>query len=412
MRTLSLLVLWSTFLGSAAVAAPVRARDLGVPFDGRPGRFNAITDVPGVLVGHTTLISGKSSRAVRARPVVRTGVTAILPRGKRYDPVLAGWFSMNGDGEMTGTTRIDATGCMDGPVCITNTLSVGAVHQGVVRWLNKHRLYDHVEGLEAVPVVAETWDAWMNDMAGQHVKARHVFGALDRAKSGPVAEGSVGGGTGMKAFSFKAGIGTSSRVLGKRDGGYTVGVILQANFGARRDLTVAGVPVGRKLNDLWPIINERPKETKHNEDRGSCIVVVATDAPLLPHQLKAMAKRVAIGLARTGNTAHYDSGEIFLALSTANPHTQTTKRVTRLEALPNCRLDALYEATIQATEEAIINSLVAAKTMDGVNGNRFYAIPHDRLQSILDHHHRLVRAQAARLAATQRAPRATGAHAP
>jgi D-aminopeptidase len=380
---------WLSLANAKPAPAPARARSLGIPFDGKPGRYNAITDVPGVLVGHSTIKSGKGA-LVPGKGPVRTGVTAILPQGKKYAPVTAGWYTLNGEGEMTGTARIDNMGCVDTPICITDTLDIGEVHKNVVRWIRDNRLYDTKYPLEAVPVVAETWAADLSDMSGLHVKPRHVFAALNGAKSGPVAEGSVGGGTGMRAFQFKAGIGTSSRLLSKKEGGYTVGVLVQANFGSRKDLVVAGAPVGKELQNVArPIVNDKPKKTIHNVDQGSCIVVIATDAPLDSNQLKALATRGSLGMARTGNPAHYDSGEFFLAFSTANPKAHTATRAYTRKALPQSKLDPLYRAVMEATEEAIINSLVAGKTMSGINGNTFFGIPHDKLKDALSKYNRL-----------------------
>jgi L-aminopeptidase/D-esterase-like protein len=354
-----------------------RARDLGVPFDGTPGPLNAITDVRGVEVGHTTLISGAGKLQVGQGPV-RTGVTAVLPRGKpSNDPVFAGWFSLNGNGEMTGTTWIEESGFLEGPVMITNTSSVGVVRDAVLAWQQKQA----GKTLQpwGLPVVAETWDGWLNDTAGFHVKPEHVFAALDSAKAGPVAEGNVGGGTGMVCFEFKGGIGTASRKLGERQGGYTVGVLVQTNFGSRPQLRVAGVPVGEEISDGA----FRPRET------GSIIIVVATDAPLLPNQLKRLARRAAMGLARTGSTAGNGSGDIFIAFSTANPNVATAESVTQLTMLPNERMNPLFNATVQATEEAIINALVAAETMTGIDDHKVIALPHDRLQAVLRKYNRL-----------------------
>jgi L-aminopeptidase/D-esterase-like protein len=367
----------------------IRARSLGIPFEGKPGTHNAITDVPGVLVGHSTIRSGKGA-LVPGKGPVRTGVTAILPRGKKFAPVTAGWFALNGEGEMTGTARIDNMGCLDTPICITDTLAIGEVHKTMVRWIRDNGLYDRRDPLEAVPLVAETWSADLNDMAGLHVKPRHVIAALDGAKGGPVAEGAVGGGTGMRAFQFKAGIGTSSRVLSKKQGGYKVGVLVQANFGDRQDLLVAGAPVGKELQRVALPIVHRPKKTIHNKDQGSCVVVVATDAPLQPHQLKALAMRASLGMARTGNPAHWDSGEFFLAFSTANPRAHVAAQAHKLDALPQSKMDPICRAAMEATEEAIINSLVAAKTTDGVNGNVFFGIPHDKLKEALAKYNRLL----------------------
>ncbi len=354
-----------------------RARDLGVPFDGTPGARNAITDVAGVEVGHTTLIAGAGKLQVGQGPV-RTGVTALHPRGKgSNDPVFAGWFSLNGNGEMTGTTWIEESGFLESPVMITNTSSVGVVRDAVLAW----QLKRGGQTLQAwgLPVVAETYDGWLNDINGFHVKPEHAWAALDHASAGPVAEGNVGGGTGMICFEFKGGIGTASRKLGARQGAYTVGVLVQSNFGLRQQLRIAGAPVGEEITDGA----FRPRET------GSIIIVVATDAPLLAHQLKRLARRAALGLARTGSVAGNGSGDIFLAFSTANPNASAATGVAQLAMLPNERMGALFEATVQATEEAIINALVAAETMTGVDDHKVIALPHDRLREVLKKYNRL-----------------------
>jgi L-aminopeptidase/D-esterase-like protein len=370
----------------SAVPQKARARDLGIPFDGVPGRFNAITDVKGVEIGHTTLISGEGKLVVGKGPI-RTGVTAILPRGRKYDRVFAGWFSLNGNGELTGTTWVEESGFFEGPITITNTHSVGIVRDSVIGWQYENKFYDPVEGLAALPVVGETYDGYLNDMCGFHVKKEHVFAALNNAASGPVAEGGVGGGTGMICHQFKGGIGTSSRVLSQDDGGYTVGVLVQANHGKRKTLMFAGVPVGKEITDLMPIIHEDDPPKKD----GSIIVIVATDAPLVPHQLKRLAKHVPMGIARVGGMALDSSGEIFLAFSTANPGIYAAKGVARAEMLPNEKMDPLFEATVLATEEAIVNAMVGAETMVGINGNTAFAIPHDRLKEVLAKCNRLNR---------------------
>jgi D-aminopeptidase len=360
-------------------AAPPRARDLGIPFDGTPGKANAITDVAGVEVGHETLIVGKGKLEVGKGPV-RTGVTAILPRGKgSTDPVFAGWFSLNGNGEMTGTAWIEESGFLEGPVMLTNTHSVGVVRDAVIAWYVRRAEKGKQPWL--LPVVAETFDGFLNDINGFHVKEKHAFAALDSAKGGVVAEGNVGGGTGMRCFGFAGGIGTSSRVLEAKAGGYTVGVLVQANFGSRRQMRIAGVPVGEKLDD-------EAKAAK--PEAGSIIITVATDAPLLPHQLKRVARRASLGLARTGSIAGNGSGDLFLAFSTANRDAAKGDETVKVTALPNGRMDPLFEATVQATEEAIVNALVAAKTMVGRDDNKAEALPHERVREILKKHGRLV----------------------
>jgi L-aminopeptidase/D-esterase-like protein len=367
-------------ISRAEVPGKPRARDLGIPLEGTPGRFNAITDVGGIEVGHTTLIRGEGKLKVGKGPV-RTGVTAILPRGKKgNEPVFAGWFALNGNGEMTGTTWIDESGFLDGPIVLTNTHSVGVARDAVVAWQRK-RGGGHQPW--SMPVVAETWDGYLNDTNGFHVKAKHVFAALGSAKAGRVAEGNVGGGTGMVCFGFKGGIGTASRKLNDRQGGYTVGVLVQANFGGQRQLRIAGVPVGQE-------IAEGTARTKEKET-GSIIVLVATDAPLLPHQLRRLARRAGMGLARTGSVAGNGSGDIFLAFSTANAGAAKRDGVIDLKMLPNERIDALFEATVQATEEAILNALIAAETMTGRDGHKVVALPHDRLKAILKKYNRNVK---------------------
>ncbi|MFQ5629129.1 MAG: P1 family peptidase [bacterium] len=365
-----------------------RARDLGVPFDGTPGPNNAITDVVGVEVGFRTLISGEGKFVVGKGPV-RTGVTAILPRGKKNDPVFAGWYTLNGNGEMTGTTWVEESGFLEGPVMITNTHSVGVVRDAVVEWQYKNKLYDAIfaDIFWSLPVVAETYDGGLNDINGFHVKKEHAFAALNNAKSGPVAEGNVGGGTGMVCHGFKGGTGTASRKLRDRAGGYTVGVLVQANYGGRNSFTVAGVPVGKEITDLRAKFGDVGQNLP--EGVGSIIVVVATDAPLLPHQLKRLARRVPLGIAKVGGMGGNTSGDIFIAFSTANSGAANRRESVKLEMLPNDKITPLFAATIQATEEAILNALVAAETMTGINGNTVYALPHNRLREVLRKYNRL-----------------------
>jgi len=362
-----------------------RARDLQIPFSGTPGPFNAITDVEGVEVGHTTLIRGEGKLQVGEGPV-RTGVTAILPRGKKYDPVFAAWYSLNGNGEMTGTTWIEESGFLEGPVMITNTHSVGVVRDAVVQWGYQNHYFDPLPGAPdvywALPVVAETYDGILNDINGHHVTKEHAFAALNSAQSGPVAEGSVGGGTGMICHAFKCGIGSASRLVETPMGDYTLGVLVQANYGNRAELSIAGVPVGREITDLMP---EDPAGSRGN---GSIIVVVATDAPLLPHQLKRLARRVPMGLARMGSYASNGSGDLFIAFSTANEAAAGREEKQALEMIPNDQMNPLFLATVQATEEAITNALVAGRDMQGINGFRVYGLPHQRLQSILEKYQR------------------------
>src|SRR5262245_36433190 len=366
-----------------------RARDLGIPFDGTPGPLNAITDVAGIEVGFTTLISGEGALKVGVGPV-RTGVTAILPRGKASkDQVFAGWFSQNGNGEMTGTTWIEEAGFLEGPVMITNTHSVGVVRDATIKWAVDHGATSQAWSL---PVVAETWDGSLNDINGFHVKPEHVFTALDSARSGPVAEGNVGGGTGMRCYGFKCGTGTASRKIEARNGGYTVGVLVQANHGTRDLLRVGGIEVGREISPA-PASPARDAALALDAigELGSIIIVVATDAPLLPHQLKRVARRATLGLGRTGSVSSNGSGDIFIAFSTANANAASVTDAASVSMLSNQRIGAVFEATVQATEEAIINALVAAETMVGIDNHRADAIPHDTLRDVLRKYNRLAR---------------------
>lgn len=353
-----------------------RARDLGVPCDGTPGPLNAITDVAGVEVGHATIVAGKGKLEVGVGPV-RTGVTALLPRGRESaEPVFAGWFSLNGNGEMTGTAWIEESGFLEGPVVLTNTTSVGTARDAVCKWWTAR---NRQQQPWVLPVVAETYDGYLNDTHGFHVKEKHVHDALDGARPGPVAEGNVGSGTGMTAFEFMGGIGTASRKLTEKQGGYTLGVLVQANFGRRHQFLVAGVPVGREITEG----TFRPREA------GSIIILVGTDAPLLPHQMKRLARRAALGLARTGSVSGNGSGDLFLAFSSANADAAQATGIPRLAMLPNERMDPLFEATVQATDEAILNALVAARTTIGRDDHQVLALPHDRLREVLKKHNRL-----------------------
>jgi D-aminopeptidase len=373
-----ILVILATTLGSVSQNNR-RARDLGVPFDGAPGANNAITDVKGVEVGHTTLISGEGALKVGVGPV-RTGVTAVLPRGKdSKDAVFAAWFTLNGNGEMTGTTWVEDSGFLEGPVMITNTHSVGVVRDAVIAWKIKHGQPDKEGYWWSLPVVAETWDGYLNDINGFHVKPEDAWHALDTAHSGPVDEGNVGGGTGMVCNEFKGGIGTASRVLSAKEGGYTVGVLVQCNYGRRDQLRIAGVPVGKEI----------PDHTVYESDTGSIIIVVGTDAPLIPTQLKRVARRVALGLGRDGSYSGDGSGDIFLAFSTANPGAVGSEGLHQLSMLPNDSLDPIFLATVQATEEAVVNAMVAAKTMTGVDYHAVVALPHERLREVLKKYNRL-----------------------
>jgi L-aminopeptidase/D-esterase-like protein len=361
-------------------SAALRARALGVPFDGTPGKLNAITDVAGVEVGYATLISGEGKLEVGKGPV-RTGVTAIVPRGHHSlnDPVYAGTFSLNGNGEMTGTAWVEESGFLEGPVVITNTHSVGIARDAVIAWRIAHGAADQTGYWWSLPVVAETWDGWLNDINGFHVKAEDVARALDSAHGGAIEEGSVGGGAGMICYEFKGGTGTASRVLGSKEGGYSVGAIVQANCGRRSQLMIAGVPMGKEIpGSVYP------------KENGSIIIVVATDAPLLPHQLKRLARRASLGLARTGSVSGNGSGDLFLAFSTANPGAADPDQPTHsVETVPNDRMDPIFDATVQAVEEAIVNALVDNRTMIGADSHRVEALPHDKVRELLQKYHRL-----------------------
>lgn len=375
-RVASLLFL-AWLLPAVAAGQEVRARDLGIPFDGIPGPLNAITDVPGVEVGHATLIRGDGP-LVKGEGPVRTGVTAILPRGRHFDPVHAATYALNGNGEMTGIHWIEESGFLETPILITNTFSVGVVRDAALAWMDSTGINPDPDGglWFAQPVVAETYDV-LNDILGQHVTRDDAFRALDSAAGGPVAEGSVGGGTGMIAHGFKGGIGTSSRLTGA---GHTLGVLVQANYGSRERFTVVGVPVGKEITDLRP-----------NYDvlsRGSIIVVVATDAPLLPHQLQRLAERVPLAIGRLGGLGENSSGDIFIAFSTGNPGAWGGGAA--IESLANDRMNDLFEATVEATEEAVLNALVAAETMTGRDGLTVHGLPHGRLREVLRAHGRWI----------------------
>jgi D-aminopeptidase len=362
-----------------------RTRDLGINFPGEPGRLNAITDVGGTLVGHCTLISG-SGRLVTGQGPVRTGVTAVLPRGRNIDPVFAGWYALNGNGEMTGTTWIEESGFLQGPVLITNTSSVGLVRDAVIAYSIRGdaEAQDH-NNHWFLPVVAETFDGPLNDINGFHVKREHVFSALDSAAGGIPAEGNVGGGTGMICHGFKGGIGTSSRIVRIEGEVYTVGALVQANYGEREHLTVGGVPVGLEITDLQPVSGDQ----EEGSGEGSIIVVVATDGPLLPHQLKRLARRVPLGIARVGGFGGNSSGDIFVAYSTANPNAAAAGAAYGVDMLPNKHLTPFFEATALAVEEAIINALIAAETMVGRDDNKVFALPHERLVDVMKKYSRL-----------------------
>jgi L-aminopeptidase/D-esterase-like protein len=372
-----LLPLFVVCVTAFAQTAP-RARALGVPFDGTPGPLDAITDVKAVEVGDTTLIHGEG-KLVEGQGPVRTGVTVVFPRGRAdADPVYAGWFSQNGNGEMTGTTWVEESGFLEGPIGITNTHSVGLVRDSIIAWSVKSgRLAQQPWSL---PVVAETWDGYLNDINGFHVQQADVFSALDTAKAGPVPEGNVGGGTGMVCYGFKGGDGTASRVLSAEAGGYTVGVLVQCNCGRRPQLTIAGVPVG-KLIPAAPA--KATLEPEVRGDVGSIIIVVATDAPLLPGQLKRLARRATMGLARTGSSSGNSSGDIFIAFSTANREAGKEPGPNSVLTVSNERISPLFQATVEATEEAIVNAMVGAQTMTGIDGHTIDALPHDKLKELM-----------------------------
>lgn len=380
-RTLTLLLTGLAVVSAAHAQSRPRARALGVPFDGTPGAFDAITDVKGVEVGDTTLISGEGPLKVGVGPV-RTGVTVVFPRGKADpDPVYAGWFAQNGNGEMTGTTWVEESGFLESPIAITNTHSVGVVRDAMIAWGVKH---GSLQQDWSLPVVAETWDGFLNDINGFHVKPEDVFSAMEKAHGGPVEEGGVGGGTGMVCYGFKGGDGTASRVLSKDQGGYTVGVLVQCNCGRRPQLVIAGVPVGKEIPEGIPYSMFRDGKGGETEgDVGSIIIVVATDAPLLPTQLNGLARRATMGLARTGSTSGNGSGDIFIAFSTANPHADKGPGPNTIQTVSNESISPLFTATVEATEEAIVNALVAGQTMTGVDGHTVIGLPHDELQKVL-----------------------------
>jgi D-aminopeptidase len=359
-----------------------RARDLGVPFEGTPGPLNAIVDVPGVEVGHKTLISGDS---------IRTGVTAVWPRGKKSsDPVFGGYFSQNGNGDMTGTHWLEESGFLDGPVLITNTHSVGVVRDAFLSWLVRNKRAPGTNvfpgGFYTYPIVAETYDGTLNDINGFHVKPEDVTAALEAASAGPLAEGNVGGGTGMVCYGFKGGIGTASRKVTAAQNAYTVGALVQCNCGSRRQLRIGGLPVGQEITTGMPRV---AAVSPYREDVGSIIIVVGTDAPLLPHQVKRLTHRATMGLARTGSSSGNGSGDIFIAFSTGNANAAAAKTAVNVAMLPNDALNGVFEATVQAVEEAIVNAMVGAETMTGMRGNTIYGLPHDQLRDTLKKYNRL-----------------------
>ncbi len=366
-----------------------RARDIGVPFVGTTGAFNAITDVQGIEVGYSTMISGNGKNVVGQGPI-RTGVTAIFPRGKanKFSPVYANWYSLNGNGEMTGTTWVTESGFLETPILITNTNSVGVVRDAVLKWYVDTDWYSGEDWWYTYPVVAETYDGFLNDIYGFHVKEENVLEAIQNASGGKIAEGNVGGGTGMMCLGFKGGTGTSSRVITINDLDYTVGALVQSNFGAKRNLSIAGVPVGRELKDTLNYVFNAPPQSRRQEGDGSIIVVVATDAPLLPHQLKRIAQRIPLGVGIVGGRGSNGSGDIFIAFSTANENAFDREKNAKVETISNDRLTPLFEATVQSVEEAIINAMIAAETMEGINGNTAYALPHDLLIDLLKKYNR------------------------
>ncbi len=381
-----LLICLLVFLNNTIYAQKPRARDIGIPFKGITGKYNAITDVKGVEVGYSTIISG-AGKNIRGKGPVRTGVTAILPRGRNNNPVYANWYSLNGNGEMTGTTWITESGFLETPILITNTNSVGVVRDAVLKWFVRMGWYKE-DFWYTYPVVAETYDGFLNDIYGFHVKESNAFEALDNAKSGSLAEGNVGGGTGMMCLGFKGGTGTASRVVKIKDSSYTVGVLVQSNFGAKQNLTIAGVPIGRELKDTLNY-EFKAAPSYRQEGDGSIIVVVATDAPLLPHQLKRIAARVPLGVGIVGGRGENGSGDIFIAFSTANSTAFQRESFTTVEQLPNDLINPLFDATVQAVEEAIINAMVAAETMEGINGNKAYALPHKLVVDLLKKYGRI-----------------------
>ena len=402
---IALFILLAVMAIPAAAQTRSRGRDLGIPFTGQSGPLNAITDVVGIAVGHVTLIEGEG-KLVPGKGPVRTGVTAILPRPRgNWDPVFAATFNQNGNGDMTGVNWIKESGFLEGPILLTGTHSVGTVRDAAIQW----QLKNGREFIFTYPIVAETFD-FLNDANGEHVKPAHAFQALDRAKPGPVEEGSVGGGTGMGCNGFKGGIGTSSRVLTAVQGGYTVGVLVQCNYGG--DLRILGVPIRPEITDLgtctalpqpltrpWSVgippcpttggVSTGNNEVAEHEGRGSIIVVVATDAPLLPHQLERVARRVSLGLGRLGSFASNSSGDLFLAFSTANPGAAKAEGTPPLVMLPNDRMDPVFRATVDATEEAVVNAMLAAKTMTGADGIRAFGLPGDRVVQALRKYNRM-----------------------
>ena len=383
-------IVFTILLCIQAYGQKPRARDLGVPFSGTTGKFNAITDVKGVEVGYSTLIEGEGENNVGEGPV-RTGVTAIFPRGKakKFSPVYANWYSLNGNGEMTGTTWVTESGFLETPIMITNTNSVGVVRDAVLKWYVDTDWYGGENWWYTYPVVAETYDGFLNDIYGFHVKEENVLEAIKNSSSGKIAEGNVGGGTGMMCLGFKGGTGTASRVLKIKDSTYTIGVLVQSNFGSKKNLSIAGVPVGIELKDTLNYKFNAPPKSRRQEGDGSIIVVLATDAPLLPHQLKRIAQRIPLGIGVVGGRGSNGSGDIFLAFSTANENAFNRDETATVISMPNDKMTPLFEATVQAVEEAIINAMIAAETMEGINSNKAYALPHNLLIKTLKKYNRL-----------------------
>lgn len=372
----------------AIIAQKPRARGLGISFNGTTGKLNSITDVKGVTVGHATIISGKGKNTLGQGPI-RTGVTAIFPSGKKKKPLYANWYSLNGNGEMTGTTWITESGFLETPIMLTNTFSVGAVRQATLKWMVDTSWSDN-DWWWAFPVVAETYDGFLNDIYGFQVQEKNVLEAINNASTN-VEEGNVGGGTGMMSFGFKSGIGTSSRLLKFPDTTYTVGVLVQSNFGDKSRFRVDGVPVGKELKDTLDVEYKAPPQSRRKSGDGSIIVIVATDVPLLPHQLKRITQRVPIGIGKLGGIGANGSGDIFIAFSTANKNAYIREGKTTVETISNDWMNDVFDATIQATEEAVINAMVAAKTMEGINGNKVHALPHKKLVEIMKKYNRINR---------------------
>ena len=374
---------------------PERARDWGIPFTGTPGPLNAITDVPGVLVGQVTLISGEGP-LVKGKGPIRTGVTAILPRGRTFDPVYAGWDTLNGNGDMTGTHWISESGFLEAPVLITNTGNVGIVRDAAWQWMEKHGYYAPFarDYWYAYPVVAETYDGLLNDIDGQHVRPDHVMQALDLAKGGPVMEGAVGGGTGMICHGFKGGTGTSSRRVKSVSGNFMVGVLVQANYGSREGMRIGGLPIGRALREVpLPVIHDIPSTTRPlvrtaipDRETGSIIVIIATDAPLNATQCRRMARRATLGISRMGGVGGNGSGDIFLAFATGNPGAFSLNQITSIKQFPNEEMDPFFAAVGEATEEAILNALVSGRDMTGIQGNSVRGLPKKEVQDFLREH--------------------------